>query len=134
MPPQDLFNAAKSVLKNAYAPYSRFQVAAAIRTASGNLFVGCNVENAAFSLTSCAETAAVTACIAQGQKIITEILILVDQDQICPPCGACRQRLLEFSQKDLCVHLCTLKNIYAHFTLEQLLPHAFNSNNLEKKL
>ncbi len=129
--PQDLWEAAKSVLKQAYAPYSHFQVAAAIRAKNGDIFVGCNVENAAFPLTACAEANAIGALVTRGNKVITEVLILVAGDKICPPCGACRQRLLEFSAKSLPIHLCTLKNSYAHFTLDQLLPCAFDSKNLE---
>lgn len=130
-PPADLLQAATSILKSAYAPYSHLRVTTAIRAENNDIFVGCNVENAAFPLGTCAETNAIGALIATGNKIITEALILVENDPVCPPCGACRQRLLEFSKPTLPIHLCTLKKSYSYFTLDALLPCAFSAKNLE---
>ena len=87
-PPTDMLAAAKAVLHNAYAPYSHFQVAAVVRTDDGKLFSGCNVENAAYSLTLCAEAGAITALYTNGYKKAVEALVLVADSKICSPCGA----------------------------------------------
>lgn len=129
-PPADLLAAAKNVIDNAYAPYSHYHVAASLRTKTGKIFAGCNIENASFSLTTCAETGAVTAMIAAGEKQIEEVLVLVTDDALCSPCGACRQRLAEHATPDTRFHLCTAKGLYASYTLAELLPHAFGPNNL----
>src|SRR3989344_2647785 len=93
--PQDMLASAKAVLPHAYAPYSHYQVAACVKSESGQLFVGCNVENASYSMTLCAESGAISALFAAGFKRVTETLILVSSKKLCAPCGACRQRLLE---------------------------------------
>lgn len=129
---KDMLAAAKAVLPHAHAPYSHFFVAACIRTEDGTLFAGCNVENAAFPLTLCAEANAIGSMFSAGQKKITEALILVSDENICPPCGACRQRLFECANANTRIHLCTLDGKYESHLLETLLPFAFGPNNLEK--
>lgn len=131
-PPKEMLDAAGAVLKNAYAPYSNFSVAACIRAQDNSLFVGCNVENVAFPVGSCAEAGAISALIANGHYRIEEALILVPGKKICPPCGACRQRLLEFAPIELPIHLCTIDGDYKQYTLNELLPIAFGPNQLEK--
>lgn len=131
IPPSDLLQAAQAVIKNAYAPYSRLPVAAAVRAKNGDVFAACNVENAAFPMGICAESGAISALIANGHRDITEALVLVTHKKICPPCGACRQRLLEFASTDFPVHLCTTSGDYQQHTLHDLLPFAFGPNNLE---
>lgn len=129
--PKDLLNAARNILHHAYAPYSNFHVAASVRTSTGKVFSGINVENASYSLTCCAEKNAITNMAMHGERIITEALILVPGPQLCPPCGACRQILLEFAVYDCPIHLCTEQgNKHNCFTLEQLLPITFNSQHL----
>lgn len=125
--------AAKAVLPNAYTPYSHFPVAATVRAENGELFSGCNIENAAFPMGMCAEMGAISALFAAGHKKITEALILVPDHKICSPCGACRQRFLELAPLDISIHLCTLQGDYQHCTLSELLPFAFGPTNLEKK-
>ncbi|HLB55949.1 MAG TPA: cytidine deaminase [Coxiellaceae bacterium] len=132
-PPVDMLVAAKAVLPNAYTPYSHFQVAAVLRAENGKLFSGCNVENASFSLTLCAEAVAMGTLIAQGCKKITEVLVLVPGHKICSLCGACRQRLLECASPETIIHLCTTEGNYQQTTLAELLPHAFGPKNLEEK-
>lgn len=132
-PPIDMLNAAKAVLPHAYAPYSHFSVAACVRDVAGKWYVGCNVENAAFPMGMCAEVGAISALVANGSKQITEALILVHDQKICSPCGACRQRFLEHAPLDTVIHLCTLDGLYQQTTLAELLPNAFGPNNLEKK-
>lgn len=132
IPPIDMLNAAKAVLPNAYAPYSHFAVAACVRTEEGKLFSGCNVENAAFPLTLCAEANAIGSLYSHGYQKVSELLVLVADSQICPPCGACRQRLLECASPDTRIHLCTMTDNYESYTLSELLPIAFGPKNLEK--
>jgi len=129
--PKDLLDAAAAVIKNTYSPYSNFPVAAAIRSNNGEIFACCNVENAAFPLGICAESGAISCMVATGEREITEALILVSDKKICPPCGACRQRLLEFASPELVVHLCTIDGQHAQYTLNELLPVAFGPKNLE---
>ncbi len=131
-PPQDLLHAAQLVLPHAYAPYSHFFVSASVRSENQTIFAGCNVENASFSATICAEGSAISALIASGAKKIIEALILVPDKKICPPCGICRQRLIEFASPDIVIHLCTTSGLYQHTTLGQLLPMAFQPTHLDK--
>lgn len=130
-PPADMLAAAKAVLPNAYAPYSHFSVAACVRAENGNLFVGCNVENAASPLGMCAEAGAIAALFSHGYQKVVEALVLVPDHKICPPCGGCRQRFLECAALALPIHLCTLDGKYEYTTLTALLPLAFGPNNLE---
>ena len=129
--PEDLYAAAKAVLPNAYARYSHFPVAASIRTKSGQIYAGVNVENASFSLTCCAEQNAVSTMIAQGNNSITQTLILTQGPLLCPPCGACRQVLNEFASPDCEVHLCTLTGDHKQFYFTELLPATFGSDHLK---
>ena len=94
---QDLVHAAQQVRQAAYAPYSRCRVGAAVRTRSGRIYVGCNVENASFGLSVCAERVAVFNAVAGGDRDIVEIAIAADADPPARPCGACRQVLFEFA-------------------------------------
>ena len=93
----ELFAAAKAVQASAHAPYSRFRVGAAVRTASGRVFSGCNVENAAYPQGSCAEAGAISAMVAAGEHEIVAVLTVCDGDAIGTCCGGCRQRLREFA-------------------------------------
>ena len=90
-----LFSAAAKARLSAYAPYSGFSVGAALRTVSGAIFSGANVENAAYPIGTCAEAAAIAAMVAAGQRRIAEILIIGEGDALVTPCGACRQRMRE---------------------------------------
>lgn len=125
----DLFEAAKAARENAYAPYSNFQVGAAILTESGQVFVGCNVENAAFPEGTCAEAGAISAMICAGEKGIAEVLVMADA-ALCTPCGGCRQKLKEFSAADVIVHVADLNSVRKSFTMAELLPAGFE---LEEK-
>jgi cytidine deaminase len=127
--PDDLFEAAKVARENAYAPYSQFSVGAAIRTENGRVFVGCNVENAAYPEGTCAEAGAISAMICAGEQNITEVLVMADA-ALCTPCGGCRQKLKEFSASDVVVHVADLKSVRQSFTVAELLPAGFE---LEEK-
>jgi len=98
---QPLLDAARAVMKNAHAPYSNFRVGCALRTTDGQIFIGCNVENASYGMTNCAERTAVFSAVAQlgsGMEI-AEIAVACEQDVPCAPCGACRQVIYEFGPK-----------------------------------
>ncbi len=124
-PIETLIAAAAAARKNAYAPYSRFAVGAAIRTPSGAVFSGTNVENASYPVGTCAEAGAIAAMVAAGERRITEILILGDGEALVTPCGACRQRIREFAREDAKIHVAGSKGLRASFTLGELLPQAF---------
>lgn len=121
---------AREAQKNAYAPYSHFFVGCCIKTANGEFFSGANVENASYSLTICAERAACSTMVNAGHRHITDILVIGNHDNICPPCGACRQFLAEFSQMDTEVHLCNDKGLERSLKLSLLLPLAFMSDSM----
>jgi cytidine deaminase len=120
-----LFSAAAQARSNAYAPYSGFAVGAALRTISGTIFAGANVENSAYPVGTCAEAAAIAAMVAAGQRRIAEILIIGDGEDLVTPCGACRQRLREFAGEEAKIHVAGTAGVRATFTLGALLPSAF---------
>jgi len=120
----DLFQAARTVREKAYAPYSNFLVGAVLKTPDGMVYTGCNVENASYPVSVCAEGGAVSAMIAGGHREIAEMVVIGDA-ALCTPCGMCRQRLKEFGTKDLVVHVADLNGIRRSFTMDELLPAAF---------
>ena len=120
-----LFNLASSAAANAYAPYSKFCVGAAILSSSGNFYSGCNVENISYPVGTCAEAGAIAAMLNGGDNKIAEILIYADSKALISPCGACRQRIAEFASADTKIHLADKSGIQKTFTLEELLPHNF---------
>ena len=126
----DLFEKARAVRENAYAPYSKFKVGAAVRTVTGKEFVGCNVENSAYPQGTCAEAGAIAAMIAAGEKEIAEICIVADSPSPVSPCGGCRQKLAEFSKPSTSVHLANLNGVLVSHMLGDLLPHSFSSDHL----
>ncbi len=125
-----LFEAAKAVREKAYAPYSNFLVGAALRTPDGTVFTGCNVENASFPVSVCAEGGAVSAMVAGGYREIAEAVVIGDA-ALCTPCGMCRQRLQEFGTADLVVHVADLDGVKRSFTMDELLPAAFEKSQLD---
>jgi cytidine deaminase len=125
-----LFAAAAAARLNAYAPYSKFKVGAALITPSGAIFSGANVENAAYPAGTCAETGAIAAMIAGGERQIAEILVVADGGTLTTPCGACRQRIREFAKADAIIHAAGPDGPRARFTLGALLPEAFGPENL----
>src|SRR3712207_2211509 len=125
MPLVELFEAAKKVQEQAYAPYSGFRVGAAVRAEGGGVYAGCNVENAAYPQGACAETAAIAAMIAAGKRRIAEILILGDGEALVTPCGGCRQRIREFADGATPVHVAGPAGVRRTFTLDELLPFSF---------
>jgi cytidine deaminase len=120
-----MLDLARRALANAHAPYSRFRVGACLRTASGGLHAGTNVENASYGLTLCAESAAIAAMVTAGDREIVEVVILTEGAELCPPCGRCRQQLKEFAAAATRVHLCGPEGVRLSTTLGELLPLAF---------
>ncbi len=127
---ETLFEAARAIQAKAYAPYSRFKVGAAIATPDGQVFTGCNVENAAYPVGSCAEAGAISAMIAGGAGRIGEIVVMGEGDVLCTPCGGCRQRIREFAAPDARIHIAGPEGIRRSFTLDELLPFSFGPDNL----
>jgi cytidine deaminase len=127
---QDLFDAARTAQANAHAPYSHFLVGAAIRTASGRVFAGSNVENASFPEGICAEAAAIGAMVTAGERDIAEVLTIAEGELLTTCCGGCRQRLAEFAGPDTPVHAAGPEGIRRSFTLAELLPAAFDPQHL----
>lgn len=131
IPREELFAAARGAAANAHAPYSKFHVGAAI-AAGGSIFTGCNVENASYGLTICAERNAVAAAVAGGAKSIEAIAIYTDTEALTPPCGACRQVLAEFNP-GMTVILAGRGDRTATHSLEDLLPHGFRFTPKDSK-
>ena len=122
---QNLLTLAMQTAKNAYAPYSKFCVGAAILGKGGNYYSGCNVENISYPNGTCAETGAIAAMVAAGEKQIKEILIYADSKTLITPCGACLQRIAEFSDKTVKIHLANASGIQKTATLNDLFPNSF---------
>ena len=125
-----LFIAAKQVRLKAYVPYSKFLVGAAILTEKNNIVVGCNVENAAYPQTQCAEATAIGNMISQGDRFIKEVLVIGGGKKLCSPCGGCRQRIREFAALTISLHMCNENGFQKTLTLNELLPEAFGPENL----
>ncbi len=122
---------AAKVREHAHAPYSNFQVGAAIRTASGQIFTGCNVENVAYPQGTCAEAGAIAAMVAAGQRVIAEVAVIAGADKPVPPCGGCRQKLMEFADENVPVTMATMDGEQKTMTMAELLPGAFDQSFLD---
>jgi cytidine deaminase len=126
----ELLQAARAVQANAHAPYSGFRVGAAVRSASGRIYVGGNVENASFPEGICAEAAAIGAMVAAGEREIVEVVTIADGDRLTTCCGGCRQRLREFATGAVPVHAAGPEGIRRSFTMDELLPGSFGPEHL----
>lgn len=127
-----LIDAARQVRENAYAPYSKFKVGAAIRAASGAVYAGCNVENVAYPEGTCAEAGAIAAMIAAGETQIAAVAVIADSPDPVSPCGGCRQKLAEFGGADVPVTLATMAGTTLDTTIGTLLPGAFDQDYMAK--
>ena len=127
-----LFSVAKAAQAKAYAPYSRFNVGAALRTPSGLIFSGCNVENAAYPQGACAETGAISAMALAGERQIAEILVIGDGEGLCTPCGGCRQRIREFASPETPIHIAGPDGLRITLSLAELLPYSFGPEHLQR--
>jgi cytidine deaminase len=129
---EELFAAARAAQARAYAPYSGFTVGAAIATPSGRIFPGCNVENAAFPVGSCAEASAISAMVTAGEREIAAVLVVGEGDPLVTPCGGCRQRIREFAGPETPVHIAGPGGVRASLTLAELLPYSFGPDHLRE--
>lgn len=127
---RELLDAAIGVQAHAHAPYSHFSVGAALRTRSGAMFVGCNVENAAFPEGVCAEAGAISAMVAAGERTIDAVVTYCDGDALATPCGGCRQKIREFADGDTVVHAAGPDGVRTTYTMAELLPDSFGPENL----
>jgi cytidine deaminase len=127
----ELIQAAENVRQNAYAPYSRFTVGAALKAKSGRIYVGCNVENVSFGLTICAERNALFQAVAAGEREFLALVIATDGPEPTPPCGACRQVLAELCGPEMPVALTAGPKRSIHL-LGELLPLSFDKSFLDK--
>ena len=121
---QELLNAALSARERAYAPYSKFMVGAAVMANSGKIYTGCNIENASYGLTVCAERNALFSAVGAGEREFTALCVVGDTEAPISPCGACRQVMAEFKVPRII--LANLKGDVKEYTLEELLPYGFS--------
>jgi len=124
-----LISSAKVAREKAHAPFSNFKVGAALRTPSGRVYGGCNVENATYGLTVCAERVAIFKAISEGEREFDAIAVVTDTDTLTPPCGACRQLIWEFCG-DVPVVMSNLQGKVEELRMSQLFPKPFDSSNL----
>ena len=127
---QEMFDAALVAHGNAHAPYSNYPVGAAVRSESGRVYAGCNVENAAYPQGWCAEASAIAAMVTAGERRIVEVLTISNGEMVGTCCGGCRQKIREFAALDTPIYSCGPEGLRATFTLEGLLPHSFGPENL----
>ncbi len=128
--------AAMKAMDKAYSPYSGFNVGAALATASGKVYTGCNIENASYTPTICAERTAFFKAVSDGERDFSMIAICGGKDGVIskafPPCGVCRQVMAEFCSPSFVILVMSSKNSFDKYTLSELLPEAFTSQNLNK--
>ena len=127
---KELVEAARAVRENAYAPFSKFKVGAALETDDGQIIVGSNVESASYGLTVCAERVAVWNAISQGKRKIIKIAVVADTEELTPPCGVCRQIIWEFGG-DIPVVFANLNGKVEIVQMKDLLPRAFDTKFLK---
>ena len=130
---QLMINHASNALVHAYAPYSNYAVSACLCSEDDTLFTGVNVENSSYGLTLCAEASAICQMISAGKHHIKSMVILNANNTLCPPCGACRQRIHEFASPKTQIYLCNDHIVLQEMTLDDLLPMAFSLNPLSGK-
>ncbi|WP_445490354.1 cytidine deaminase [Niallia sp. 03133] len=132
MKEQQLIEEAKKAREKAYVPYSKFKVGAALLTEDGKVYHGCNIENASYSVTNCAERTAVFKAVSEGDTTFTMLAVVADTNGPVSPCGACRQVISEFCPRDMLVVLTNLQGEISTTTVEKLLPGAFSPEDLNE--
>ncbi len=135
MNPKELIKLAKEAMQSAYVPYSHFKVGAALLTKSGKVFQGCNIENAAYSPTNCAERTAFFKAVSEGKMEFAAIAVVGGPDgnirDYCPPCGVCRQVMAEFCGDDFKIYLGRDDEEYLTYTMSEILPLRFTGKDIE---
>jgi cytidine deaminase len=127
---QELFDAAVAAQSKSYSPYSKFKVGAAIRSSSGRVYAGCNIENAAYPQGTCAEASAIAIMVSSGEREIAEVLTVCDGDLLGTCCGGCRQKIREFAAGTAPIYACGPDGLRRIFTLDELLPVSFGPEHL----
>jgi cytidine deaminase len=128
----EMLEKSKAAQANAYAAYSNFKVGACIRSHNAQYFVGCNYENAAYSVTCCAEGVAIGAMIAAGYREILEMVLIGASEEVCTPCGMCRQRIREFAAPHMLIHMFNHDaSKQLSKTLDELLPYSFGPEHVQ---
>ncbi|NEU32368.1 cytidine deaminase [bacterium LRH843] len=129
---QQLIAEAKKAREHAYVPYSQFQVGAALLMKDGTVYLGANIENASYGLTNCAERTALFKAYSEGNRDVQAIAVVADTNRPVPPCGACRQVMVELCGKDTNVILTNLKGDVLEMTVAELLPGAFTAEDMNE--
>ena len=129
---ESLIEAAKRARMQSVAPFSNFRVGAAIKTADGKVYTGCNVESASYGLTVCAERVAIWKALSEGERQFTDLAVVADTETLTPPCGTCRQIIWEFARGAKIV-FANLEGQSEEFQIADLLPRAFDARFLTKK-
>lgn len=130
--PKQLIDEAIAASKQAHVPYSHFHVGAALLTTDGKIYRGCNIENASYGLTNCAERTAIFKAVSEGDKQFSAIAVVGDTDGPISPCGACRQVLAEFCDDHTQIILANLKGDFVITKINEILPGYFSSKDLQK--
>lgn len=131
MEKEQLMTESKTARERAYVPYSKFKVGAALLTAGGKVYHGCNIENAGYSMTNCAERTAMFKAVSEGERNFTALAVVADTKGPVSPCGACRQVIAEFCAPNMPVYLTNLNGDVQETTVSELLPGAFSTEDLE---
>ncbi|EIJ78914.1 cytidine deaminase [Bacillus methanolicus PB1] len=129
---EQLVAEAKKAREKAYVPYSKFAVGAALLTDDGKIYHGCNIENAAYSMTNCAERTALFKALSEGDRNFKALAVIADTKRPVPPCGACRQVISELCPQDMKVVLTNLNGDIKELTAKELLPGAFSPEDLNE--
>ena len=128
---ESLIEAAKRARLQSVAPFSNFQVGAAVKTAGGKVYTGCNIESASYGLTVCAERVAIWKALSEGERQFTDLAVIADTETLTPPCGTCRQIIWEFARGAKIV-FANLEGKSEEFQIADLLPRAFDARFLKK--
>ncbi|MFT8410202.1 MAG: cytidine deaminase [Schleiferilactobacillus perolens] len=127
---KELIQSAVDARRQAYVPYSHFAVGAALVTADGHVYQGCNIENSSYGLANCAERTAIFKAVSEGHRHFSELVVVADTTDPVSPCGACRQVLAEFGEPTMPVLLTNLQGKIKRTTVAELLPYAFTEEQL----
>jgi cytidine deaminase len=123
---EELVSRALIARDQAYAPYSKFKVGAAVKDEQGRIFTGCNIENSSYGASNCAERTAIFKAVSSGSRLIKQLAVVCDSEEYCRPCGICRQVMSEFASVDFCLLSARPDGSYQIFTMDEILPHAFS--------
>lgn len=128
---EELIERARVARESAHAPYSNFEVGAALLASDGRIFTGCNIENSTYGLTMCAERVAIFKAVSEGAREFVKVVVVADHLNLTPPCGCCRQMIWEFSADETVVILANLAGDVQKFEIKEIFPNAFDSSFLE---